>query len=536
MQQALEFAVSFFEESGVPALVLTLLGIISPIIVGCWRKFFKGALQRDNDLADIEAWLLEPDAGKLYTHSIGRVLDWVDRLLTPGNVEDTPNPKPAGPRWRNLDWLMVPLAPSRDRATAIGEAAWNWPLFDIALRVAVAYPIVLLVVVWALSGGALRLGNLEILRPDVDLWWRAATLVGLTLLYLSASFARRIDHRSRLRKAWFWCAVGLTLAVAVAFAVAVSAAAAAAVAVTASVAFAFAFAGAFAGVFAVAVAATVAVAGADAGAVAGAGAGAGAVAGAGAFALAAAWAVAAATRRDHGLHAYGALVAGLLGLLIAGVLLSEVENRGTRTALIFLCVMPLANGVFDFFSIGLTRWLVRRGARSGGWAWPLAIADIAAAGVLFTALGCTLILMIHGLGAVAGTPLFDLGALFDDLRHPERRQDYWWLYLTVFSTLLPTLLHLCIASFSMVAWIPRRLKVLAFNALAKMEQRTLAEWGAMGLLTGMAAFATLVPLYIIIAAGAVIAIHHPTVAGWYLDIFAGFAHWLGAISTAAPSP
>jgi len=38
-----------------------------------------------------------------------------------------------------------------------------------------------------------------------------------------------------------------------------------------------------------------------------------------------------------------------------------------RTWLVFLALLPLINAVFDFVSMGLTRWLLRSGATAGGF-------------------------------------------------------------------------------------------------------------------------------------------------------------------------
>jgi hypothetical protein len=55
--------------------------------------------------------------------------------------------------------------------------------------------------------------------------------------------------------------------------------------------------------------------------------------------------------------------------------------------------------------------------------------------------------------------LFAAAAVFADLRNPETRGGYTWLYLTLFSTLLPTGLHLVIGIFSITTWLPMKAKV-----------------------------------------------------------------------------
>ena len=58
---------------------------------------------------------------------------------------------------------------------------------------------------------------------------------------------------------------------------------------------------------------------------------------------------------------------------------------------------------------------------------------------------------IAGLGRIAGAELYPLARLFHDiLLNPG---DYWWLYAMLFSTVVPTVLHLTAACFSMGAWL-----------------------------------------------------------------------------------
>lgn len=177
------------------------------------------------------------------------------------------------------------------------------------------------------------------------------------------------------------------------------------------------------------------------------------------------------------------LVATLLvGLGLAVRLLPELDDFGS-TLLTFLALLPLVNAVLDFFSFGLTRRLLRRGADRGGLsALGMALADLGGAAVLFVLLGVALVTSVHVLNEIGAGSLFDLGELFASLRRePEA---YWWLYVTFFSTLVPTLLHLMLAAFAAIlALIPERAADFVRAQLPHIETDEVAKWKAGGTLT-----------------------------------------------------
>ena len=113
-------------------------------------------------------------------------------------------------------------------------------------------------------------------------------------------------------------------------------------------------------------------------------------------------------------------------------------SEAFRSLFLFLAVLPLMNALFDVVSYAVTLALIRRGLRSG---LPIfwGLADLALACVLLLGLGATLVAVIHGLNVAAGVPFIDLPGLFDGVQDDPGA--YVWLYLMLFSTLLPTLLH-----------------------------------------------------------------------------------------------
>ena len=129
-------------------------------------------------------------------------------------------------------------------------------------------------------------------------------------------------------------------------------------------AFAAVFAGSFAGSFAGAVAVTFA--GTVAFAVASAVAGALAILGAGAVAVSVAGAVTTAEERSSRPMAWRLLFCGgLVALLIVAIKMPDDFGAGQPNRAVFgtltFCLLPLVNAVFDFASVGLTRYLLRVG-------------------------------------------------------------------------------------------------------------------------------------------------------------------------------
>ncbi|MEL6767688.1 MAG: hypothetical protein AAFP17_10960, partial [Pseudomonadota bacterium] len=150
------------------------------------------------------------------------------------------------------------------------QRAWSFPLLEKLLLLALAYPVLLLLGQWTVTGAPGLLGTLEVLpggAPGAARYGFALALSAAPGCFLYAH--TRSAPRSRL--AWGLAGFG-ALIVALALALAFTGS------------FAGAFTGSFAGAFAVAFAVAGAFAGAGAGAVAAAFAG--AFAGAGAFAIA----------------------------------------------------------------------------------------------------------------------------------------------------------------------------------------------------------------------------------------------------------
>ena len=196
-----------------------------------------------------------------------------------------------------------------------------------------------------------------------------------------------------------------------------------------------------------------------------------AVAFASAVASAVAVAVATAEKRSSRQMAWRLLYCGVLvALLIVAIKMPDNFGAGQRSRAVFVmltfCLLPLVNAVFDFASVGLTRYLLRLGLEQKRAAWR-AVLDGLGGIAIFFALGCTLIAFVTFVVPADGVPLVDLTQLFADMRRAPG--DYIWLMVTLFSTLLPTLLHLSVAVLTLGLQYPAGVRNFVADLLERGE-------------------------------------------------------------------
>lgn len=146
--------------------------------------------------------------------------------------------------------------------------------------------------------------------------------------------------------------------------------------------------------------------------------------------------------------------------------LSQQDNgyNDSMIWLLFYVLLPLLNVVWDWLSLGVTRSLLYAIADRvhGGWvAFGWALLDgVLALGFLFlitltVVVGIATTNWVAQLGGGCGASVLDLQLLFDGLRVDALNPDYWWLYFMFLYTLVPTIVHMVIASLSVLLWIPR---------------------------------------------------------------------------------
>jgi hypothetical protein len=157
----------------------------------------------------------------------------------------------------------------------------------------------------------------------------------------------------------------------------------------------------------------------------------------------------------------------------------------------------------------------------------MGLADLAAALVLFLALGATLTAVIAGLNQIAGTPFIDLGVVFAQMR--ENIWDHPWVPMMLFSTALPTFAHFLLALVGAQTLVPGRLRRFAARLFDGAQGSTLITVFA-PLVTG---FVFALPFIIVgfigwalwLYAGGMIT----AALGGYLSVLLSLAQTIGAL-------
>jgi len=198
------------------------------------------------------------------------------------------------------------------------------------------------------------------------------------------------------------------------------------------------------------------------------------------------------------------------------------DTPDAYSVILFLAILPSLNAFADFASTGLTRWRLRKGL--AGRMWKEMLIDLSGALAAFFLLGAASILAIDWIRWADGTALFDLPAFFADLR--ANPGHYWWLYFTLFSTLIPTVLHSTVALFgSLIHLWPglRRYIVEGLEAGGKGDA-VKGRWAAQALCLSMT-LSVVAPVFVLVR----IAEYRGIIGGMVLDLFQGFARLVDAI-------
>lgn len=433
-----------------------------------------------------------------------------------------------------LDWLERRVDGGHPPERGLWLRCFTPGLLNVTLLLAAVYPILSIAIQWAATGAEGRVGSFVAIEARPEFGVERAALCGLVLLLAIMALSRR--RPGLLGAGLVVFSLALTVIVTIAFVGALDVAFVIAVIVVVTAA------GPFAGALAFSLALAIAVAGAYASVDAEARVGVLAVA----ILLGGLVAAFSAYLQDRlgrisgapglALALFMALLAGGLAVVLrgapaltwSGLTALPADRAGV---IVFMALLPLLNAIFDFCSIGLTRYLLRKGARSVSWrTLDYALLDLLLGALLFLGLGCASIAAIHLLRTADGLPLLNLAEIFTDIA--QRPEAYWWLYATYFSTLLPTILHVVIvgAAFAdifvgRVAEKTKRALLIAQPAELDSTLRSLVirTWIAQtfGLALGVAFSAGLI--YLIAFGGGSI------VASTMFDLFIGFAQLIGAI-------
>jgi hypothetical protein len=159
----------------------------------------------------------------------------------------------------------------------------------------------------------------------------------------------------------------------------------------------------------------------------------------------------------------------------------------------------MINAPFDWISIGMTRGLLRRGVELQGW-WPygLAFVDLIAASGLLFALAAAMIVGVQAfddLAALHGAPpVLPIPALLDGMARNPGAPEYWWVYATLFSTLIPSVFNLMMGAWSLTRGLPWVSRAMARALPDGQAVPIYNRWLVALVLTAQWAFGAILPL------------------------------------------
>lgn len=240
-------------------------------------------------------------------------------------------------------------------------------------------------------------------------------------------------------------------------------------------------------------------------------------------------------RTRHGIDAlfYTAIFALLfmMGIISSAISLkSNTSDISSAGMILFLGLLPLINALADFISIGATRFWMRRSALNPNHILRNMIGDAMVGIIIFSLLGITIIFVVGKIYPLTNEPLIDLQIIFDDLQDRQDRKKYWWIFILLFSTLIPTFLHLIIASAAAFMVAPKFLREWTANNLEIGGERPGKDYilqsrrGYFGLSAG-ATLSLAVPLLVAVYGF----LYFPTFIDWAIHGFRTYAEWLEVI-------
>ncbi len=215
----------------------------------------------------------------------------------------------------------------------------------------------------------------------------------------------------------------------------------------------------------------------------------------------------------------------LTSLILASIFPELTLQPLSTTFLVFLGLLPLLNTLWDWCSLGLTRGLLAgivRHKHPGLLACIWAFLDIVLALVFLLGIVLTITAALASTNAIliagGSEAWFDLPGLLTGVRTAPGDPQYYWLYAMFVSTLLPTLLHALIAAASVIQvvnipWL-RRWRQRAADQLPNHSARQAhvqAYFFFIPLLAAAAPCALLYGLYRLLLA------HGGTLGCWLLD-------------------
>ncbi|WP_299868860.1 hypothetical protein [uncultured Roseobacter sp.] len=459
------------------------------------------AQDTEQDARKINVFMREQDNFGIYYYLTHKTLSFLARTIAPVSAQKDPQSE-NGYR-SNIKWYMTPRAVDSPDLNRLKASPWSWPVMDVALKLAIIYPMFFILAQWTFSGENTGIGEATVI-PGYSHGWpvpiRYVTF-GVTTAYLMACMLALITRQRVFAKTagWLFCTtiaslVVYTLVVGTILSnpfpstaiVALASETTLHLAVAISTSVAAAFAGAFASAGTVTFAAAVAITFAAGGAYAIVFVGPLAYTVSYFFAVLFSGAVGFLCQRYKGKTAYAALILTLFSSMVAICVTISTLLDGRLNGFVFVIgVLPLLNAVFDYLSYGATISFIKFGAEQKNLlSFTVALLDAGLAYTLLIGLGSAMVLTLALINSLASVQFLNINTIIDGLRDPATRSQYSWLYFTLFSTLIPTGIHVLIGVFSVTTWLPKKTKYWI------AEQISDPETGSFGTLLGgaLAAF------------------------------------------------
>jgi len=158
--------------------------------------------------------------------------------------------------------------------------------------------------------------------------------------------------------------------------------------------------------------------------------------------------------------------------------------------LIGLILLPLVNVLFDFVSLAITRTLLRKSRDRNSLLWRLGYSgvDLALALVSMLLLMVAMVICLQAFASITGSAFVDVRAVLQDIDDNPGAGRHFWIYFALFTTLLPTMIHMVIGVSSLImvrlprAWAQKTLaKNTEFNRFELASLLTLQFYASIAL-------------------------------------------------------
>jgi len=130
--------------------------------------------------------------------------------------------------------------------------------------------------------------------------------------------------------------------------------------------------------------------------------------------------------------------------------------------MVMMVGLPVLNAMFDWGSLGVTRYLVQHGldkeaentgmARHG-WTIGFALLDLAIALCVLVIMVAVMIVYVAAFNHFANAPVFRLDALIHSMESAPGYPPLYWVYFMLFTTLIPSVVNGVVGAVALVRWL-----------------------------------------------------------------------------------